>query len=81
MEGNLISMKRKGERNEALVSPATALVSRHFTFRFMPSARCREQTSGAGFVRPFSLLFRREGGDDFFEARIAAERVPLGSKT
>jgi len=24
----------------------------------------------------FSLLFRREGSDDFFEVRIAAERVP-----
>ena len=24
----------------------------------------------------FSLLFRREGGDDFLEARIAAQRVP-----
>jgi hypothetical protein len=24
----------------------------------------------------FSLRFRRERGDDFFEARIAAERVP-----
>src|SRR5438874_2562542 len=23
-------------------------------------------------------LFRREGGDDFFEARIAAERIPKG---
>jgi len=26
----------------------------------------------------FALLFRREGGDDFFEARITAERVPEG---
>jgi hypothetical protein len=24
----------------------------------------------------FSLLFRRERGDEFFKARIAAERVP-----
>ena len=26
----------------------------------------------------FSLLFRREGSDDLLEARIAAERVPVG---
>jgi hypothetical protein len=26
----------------------------------------------------FALLFRRERGDDFLEARIAAERVPEG---
>jgi hypothetical protein len=31
------------------------------------------------FVRKvFALLFRREGGDDLLEARIAAERVPVG---
>jgi hypothetical protein len=34
MEGNLISMKREDESNEALISPKTMLVSRHFTFRF-----------------------------------------------
>jgi len=27
-----------------------------------------------------SLLFRSEGGDDFLEARIAAERVPEGQQ-
>src|SRR5437763_4963481 len=26
--------------------------------------------------RSLAVLFRRKGGDDFFEARIAAERVP-----
>jgi hypothetical protein len=36
-----------------------------------------ERESAAEVVRKaFALLFRREGGDDFFEARIAAERVP-----
>src|SRR5437762_7634272 len=25
-------------------------------------------------------LFRREGGDDFFEARIAAQRIPKGEQ-
>jgi len=25
---------------------------------------------------PLRLLLRREGGDDFFEARLSAERVP-----
>src|SRR5205807_2519398 len=28
--------------------------------------------------RSLAVLFRRKGGDDFFEARIAAERVPKG---
>jgi hypothetical protein len=27
-----------------------------------------------------SIVFRRERGDDFFEARIAAERVPEGEQ-
>jgi hypothetical protein len=28
----------------------------------------------------FALLFRRKRGDDFLEARIAAERVPEGEQ-
>src|SRR5207253_3139222 len=28
--------------------------------------------------RSLAVLFRRKGGDDFFEARIAAKRVPEG---
>jgi hypothetical protein len=34
---------------------------------------------GDGLMRPvqsLGLLLWREGGDDFFEARVAAERVP-----
>jgi hypothetical protein len=34
MEGHLKSMKREGVKNEALISPLTTLVSRHFMFRF-----------------------------------------------
>ena len=30
--------------------------------------------------KKFALLFRRERGDDFLEARIAAERVPEGEQ-
>ena len=29
---------------------------------------------------PWLVRFRREGGDDFFEARIAAQRVPRGQQ-
>ena len=27
------------------------------------------------------VLLRREGGDDFFEARVAAQKVPIGIET
>src|SRR5262249_29507850 len=44
--------KRDPAKIQALVSRETALVSHHFTVRFMPSTRYREQTSGqALFVR------------------------------
>jgi hypothetical protein len=36
---------------------------------------CNALTERCGYIRD---LFRREGGDNFFEARITAERVPVG---
>ena len=54
-KGHLISMKREGERNEALISPLTTLVSRHFMFRFtvpLVATNSRRTNSGqALFVR------------------------------
>jgi hypothetical protein len=34
------------------------------------------QESAGKVSEKFSLFFGRKGGDDFFEARIAAERIP-----
>jgi hypothetical protein len=40
--------------------------------------RMLEGQNYAVFVsEKFALLFRREGGDDFLEARITTERVPF----
>src|SRR6478672_4359940 len=44
----------------------------------MGSSRSSAGGSGGIFRKVFALLFRRERGDEFFEARIAAERVLEG---
>ena len=38
--------------------------------------RANERTSTLGLSEKFSLLFRREGGNDFLEVRVPAQWVP-----
>src|SRR4029077_11104400 len=40
-----------------------------------------EQRRGEVVRKVFALLFRRERGDDFLKARIAAQRIPNGTQT
>ena len=66
-------MKRGSAKIQALVSRETDLVSPRFRFRFtVPPAAVNKQ---AGFVRPFSLLFRRFRGREFLEARIIPQWI------
>ena len=71
-------MKREGERNEALISPLTTLVSRHFMFRFTVPLVAHERSANkqlTNFVRPFSLLLRRFRGREFLKAGLIAQRI------
>jgi hypothetical protein len=45
------------------------------------SSRSSAGVSGEVVREVFALLFRRERGDDFLKARIAAQRIPLRIKT
>jgi hypothetical protein len=56
------------------ISAKSALVSRHFMFRFMPSTGYREQTAEK-LCRPFALLFRCLCGREFLETRIIPQRI------
>jgi hypothetical protein len=53
------------------------IIPKRIKHRIEPEQRGSERRN---LPEKISLLFRREGGDDFFEARIAAERVPKGEQ-
>jgi hypothetical protein len=57
------------EEIQAVASPTDNLLG-------LRLGRLQDYFPDAAHVFPGRLLFRREGGDDFLEARIAAERVP-----
>jgi hypothetical protein len=42
----------------------------------VPAAKAKVIPKVQAARLPLQLLLRREGGDDFFEARVAAQRVP-----
>lgn len=58
---------------------ATEVARRVLEARIIPKRikhRIEPEQHGSERWRVLGLLFRRERGDDFFKARIAAERVP-----
>ena len=70
-------MFRPSRRNQV----AAATASRPVACGAPPSTSLRTSLGRALATRVIrvirgALLLRREGGDDFFEARIAAQRVP-----